>query len=161
MSKESTKEIVKLTATFTDEIIGQIHTWDELGEYISQQDIMLEHINSYGSGLTVLDNKDRLVDVPFMILDYRFHDGKQGEFVSVAIMTKLPILVNGEAQSKLVLNDGSTGIKDQLKRIENDRINKGNDVRRPIYCPKGLRKSEYEIEIDGELTEATTYYIAM
>lgn len=155
------QEIVKLNTYFSDDVIGEIETWDQLGSYISEQEILLEHVSQYGSGLKVLEKKERLIEVPFMILDYRFHEGKQGEFASVAIMTKLPIEVDGQPHSKFVVNDGSTGIKDQLKRIEEERVAKGNDMRRPLYCPKGLRKSTYEVEVDGETTEATTYYLAM
>lgn len=93
----------------------------------------------------ILDNKDVLVGVPFYVIDWVFHDGDFGNFATAQVMTN--------AGDKFLLNDGSTGIADQL-RMTQDR--KGIV---PFLAAKGLRRSDYEKEIDGKITKATTYYI--
>ena len=111
-----------------------------------------------------------IVGVPMMIVNYRFHEGDNGPFVSAVGITKNPVTVEGIETSKVVINDGSTGIFSQLQNIELQRVADGTDEIRPLYCPKGLRKSEYERkdadgapilnERTGKPERATTYYLA-
>lgn len=117
----------------------------------------LESFADYGNGFTVLptDEKARLVKVPFVALAWAFHDGDNGEFVSVTIVTK-----TGE---KLILNDGSTGIRDQLRKVTDKRTARGADEVKAtagLVCPNGLRRSDYEYhDANGVVKNATTYYI--
>lgn len=105
-----------------------------------------------GNGFNVLskDNKSKLVDVPFAILGWDFHDGDIGTFVSFRIVTQ-----NG---TKLIVNDWSTGIMAQLAGLE------------PcvLLVPKGLRVSEYHTDKNGKPTRdpaafkgmGRTYYLS-
>src|SRR5438270_347349 len=60
-----------------------------------------------GNGWAVLGSKEkgRLVGVPFLVLSYSMNDGDNGEFVSAQVVTNT---------ERLILNDGSTGIYQQL-----------------------------------------------
>lgn len=75
------------------------------------------------------NDKDRLLKVPFFILDFRFNEGDMGKFVSARIVTK--------ASEKFVLNDGSSGIYAQLLSASEKGVKGG------IACRNGLRKSDY------------------
>lgn len=109
-----------------------------------------------GNGFTVLstEDKDRLINVPFIIIGTRFNQGKEGEFVTIALTTK-----SGE---KYIINDGSTGIFRQL--AGDPSAGEPGLVERTgrpggWYVPCGLRRSDYEVEVDGKVRSATTYYL--
>lgn len=112
--------------------------------------------SDYGTGFEVLDRKDPLVGVPFGIVEWRFNQGDKGEFVSAAIIT--------EDGRKLVINDGSTGVRDQLHEVTNKRAAHGvpEEARQRILkCRKGLRVSRYEYTDDkGNTSQAQTFYLA-
>lgn len=76
------------------------------------------------------DEKSRLLGQPFFILDYRFNEGDQGEFVSMRVVTR--------SGDKYVVNDGSTGIFAQMKGVAEKGVTSG------IACRHGLRKSDYK-----------------
>lgn len=100
-----------------------------------------------GDGFSVIakDEKNRLIGVPFVIMQAVQTEGDHGTFVSLRIVTK-----NGE---KLVLNDGSTGICEQLITLwEQKPETKG----KPFLCRHGLRVSEYDHPQYGP---SKTYYL--
>lgn len=87
-----------------------------------------------GTGFEVLNdtNKDRLIDKGFLIIAFRFNNSAEfgGLFASAIVMS--------EAGEKFILNDGSSGIRDQLMDMaQRSRQFGGYEVK------KGLRKSEY------------------
>ena len=160
----------KRASFFNDDVLREIVTWDDLGNVVKSNDVLVNNLADYGPGLVVVANKDTLIGVPMMIVNYRFHEGDNGPFVSAVAITKNPVTVEGIETSKVVINDGSTGIFSQLQNIELQRVADGTDEIRPLYCPKGLRKSEYERkdengapilnERTGKPERATTYYLA-
>lgn len=101
-----------------------------------------------GTGWAVLNNKDkqRLVGVPMLILDWSFNDGDNGQFVSLKVLTNT---------ERLIVNDGSTGIAAQLGELSEQGVTKA------IYCKHGLKASNYEYQDPktGEKKPATTFYI--
>lgn len=114
---------------------------DASGEVVSAQE--------FGSGFSVLDTKEkgRLVGVPFIILDWQFNEGDNGQFVSLRVIT--------QANEKLVINDGSTGIYRQLMEIAD------TGEERAVFCKRGLRVSNYDYT-DPKTQEkkpASTYYL--
>lgn len=123
---------------FDDAQLRDVSTWDDFGALVKSSDTPLINIAAFGPGFVLLESKDALIDMPFVIVGYRFSDGDQGVFVSVEAVVKTPISINGEAASKIVFNDGSTGICATLQVIA-----KTTTEFAPIYCPRGLRKSEY------------------
>jgi len=118
--------------------------------------------------LDIVDNKDRLIGVPFLLVQWRFNesekykneDGTNGQFVSAELM-----LHDG---TLLVLNDGSTGIARQLRELSDRRLASNHPM--PYAgraVNKGLRKSEYDIPVEKvvngkivtEDTHGVTYYL--
>lgn len=102
-----------------------------------------------GDGSEFITDKNLLVKVRFLVLDYRFitDEKTEREYVNVLIM--------GTDGSKARFNDGSTGIYAQLKEF-NERFGPGVG----IEVKNGLRKSDYVTEVDGKKQEATTYYLS-
>lgn len=96
----------------------------------------------------VVEDKGHLVGVPFVGLRWRFNKGDAGEFVSIEIVT--------EDARRLIINDGSTGIYQQLKRLTDET---GRTT--GIACKKGLRRSDYLYQDEkGVERPATTFYLS-
>lgn len=83
-----------------------------------------------GSGFAILEDKDKLKGVEFVLIQWRFSSGDFGTFVSAGLVTK-----HGE---KYILNDGSTGIYESLLEYSQNTKRFGG-----MKVPKGLRVSEY------------------
>ena len=106
------------------------------------------------TGFDVVKDKNDLIGRPFLILDWSTGMGEKGPFTSVLIIT--------QDNRKLIINDGSTGIHEQLSRLP--KLD-GN----VIGVHKGLRKSEYDIHDDngeviinpktGRPERGTTFYL--
>lgn len=100
-----------------------------------------------GDGFTLLstEDKDKLVGQPFLILHYRFVSSDKvpnARYATCRVVT--------QQGNKYILNDGSTGICQQLINLDND----GHDG--PVWAARGLRKSTYQNE---HTTEGVTYYL--
>lgn len=139
-------------------------TWEEVAAAFEGELIEFE-----GSPWKVID-KAELVGVPFVIADVRAYYGKFDNDV-VAVMA----LVQGDDNEKVrrvVFNDGSTGIKEQVLHMVRTTGRKAG-----ILCAGGLRASDYTYtptDLDGNSlvgkkapdgttykeTPATTYYVA-
>lgn len=114
-----------------------------------------EDFSDYGSGFEVIDNKDVLIGVPFLAMEWRFTRSKQygGEFVSILTITKDGV--------KGIVNDGSTGICAQMRRVTDERIAAGRrNPQTGLVVSRGLRRSDYTTEVNGNSIEASTYYLA-
>lgn len=107
-----------------------------------------------GDGFSLLEDKALLIGKPLVLVGWHFSQGDEGEFVSTRVMARE---ANGTV-GKYVINDGGTGIFQQLKLI----TEAGGQM---ISAPRGLRKSDYEVEVTDEKTgelvkrKATTFYI--
>lgn len=108
-----------------------------------------------GDGFSVLtkDEKAKLVGEMCLFVKWDFHLGDMGEFVTAHVVTS-----KGD---KWILNDGSTGIYQQLREMSDDTGRMGG-----LMVHKGLRESNYLTTVPdpkepGETMEipATTYYI--
>jgi hypothetical protein len=102
-----------------------------------------------GDGFAILDKDDKgqLVKVPCMFLDWNFSLGDFGEFVSAHVISK--------TGAKFIVNDGSTGIYQQLRDYTNEHAGRQGG----LFAPRGLRRSDYTYDDDGKQTPATTFYI--
>lgn len=102
-----------------------------------------------GDGSEFLSDKNVLVGVPFLVLDWHFivDEKTNNEYVNVLIM--------GVDGSKARFNDGGTGVHDQLKKVSEEIGKIGIDVK------NGLRRSDYETEVNGKTQKATTYYFSV
>jgi hypothetical protein len=115
---------------------------------------VLDAAEEIGTGFTKLENKDRLVDVPFLILsfsmsegDFRDDEGFLQQFVSVRIVTR-----SGE---KYFFTDGGTGIYRQLEDLAVRSGRTGG-----ILVQNGLRRSEYTwVDDKGHDQPGVTHYL--
>jgi hypothetical protein len=142
---------------FGDEALAGMVSFDDAIAAFKSAGVSLENASDYGTGFALCENKNVLVGVDFLIIQWRFNEGDFGddsEYVAAEIITK--------HKEKLVLIDGSTGIYRQLKLVTGQRIARGNDhPNAGLLVEGGLRRSDYDKEVDGKQISATTYYLSM
>lgn len=133
-----------------------IESWDDVASLMERHGVEVEFADKVlGDGFSVLSTEDKaqLVGKPMMLLEWRFNDGAQGEFVSARAIVKtgdLPTDIR-----KIIVNDGSTGIKEQLKKFTAQTGKQAG-----LLIRRGFRVSEYMYEDDnGVQRPAKTYYI--
>ena len=108
-----------------------------------------------GDGFESVDKKETLVGERMALLSWTFSESKEygGEFVTVRAIT-----LNNR---RIRFTDGSTGIKDQLKRLTEARTEAGHKMPNGALLCGGLRVSEYDYQDDkGKVTRAKTFYIS-
>jgi hypothetical protein len=141
VSKASPKEATAAVETPTIEW-GKI---DNLNDARAALGVVVNISELLGDGSEFIKNKDTLVTVPFLILDWNFivdEDSKR-EYVNVLIM--------GADGRKGRFNDGGTGVYAQLKQIQEECGKVGVEVK------GGLRKSTY----NNEHGAGTTFYLSV
>lgn len=144
---------VALRSAFTDDELRGIGSFSDALELIANKGLGApENFEAYGTGFKVVD-KATLVGVPFMMLEWRFSDGDFGRFVSFSGVT--------EDGRKIIVNDGSTGVREQLENVSASRESKGMKASAPLLVREGLRVSEYDYTDEkGNKSRAKTYYLA-
>jgi len=151
---EPTAEVVRFSneSVFDDAALAAIGSFDDA--WAAANAFGMDTFDEYGTGFSIVDDKRRLIGVPFVALEWRFNPGKFGTFVSVAIVT--------ETGDKLILNDGSSGIREQLEMVTQQRINKGHPHPQAALAVKGgLRVSDYDYDDGaGHMIPASTFYLA-
>lgn len=116
-----------------EDVLRDITTFDQAYELARESyGGVVDASEMLGTGFEVLnsDDKSRLVNVPLIVLDSRIHEGDQGMFCSLVIVT--------EQGARYVVNDGSTGIYAQVLRLREKTEKEGGWLIR-----HGLRQSEY------------------
>lgn len=105
--------------------------------------------------LDIITDKDQLINVPFLIVEWRFHNSTkfEGEFCSLEIMDK-----DG---NRAIVNDGSTGICKQLRELSAHRVENEHAAPNALrMVAGGLSRSDYETEdAAGKTIQASTYYL--
>jgi len=146
----STGEIVK--RPFSDEELRNLDSLDSIKALLGDQ---VGNATDLGSGFVVLDkeSKRRICGVPLLFLFWQFSEGigEKGEKVTAHVVQ---LGADGSVVGKFIINDGSTGVYEQLKEYT-ARTN----AFKGLFVPKGLRASDYTTTINGHDQEATTYYI--
>lgn len=100
-------------------------------------------------------DKDTLVGVPFLALRWQWNESDEygGEFVFVECMKEDGTIV--------VINDGSTGLFQQLRDLTDHRMQNGHAAPTAGRMVKrGLRRSDYRVEVNGKEIAASTYYLS-
>jgi hypothetical protein len=135
----------------TDALLS-IDSFDAALSLVQQQLGGIVSAETLGDGFAVLSkNKDVLCGVPVLFMSWDFNAGDFGEFVSVRAIARR----EGGALTKVILNDGSTGIYKQLRDFTKQTGKLGGLVAR-----QGLRRSDYDYDDgSGQLKPASTYYI--
>lgn len=142
---------------FNDTALAAITDFQSVLDLFNAENIVPESMSDYGTGFEIAKEKGNLVGVPFIILEWRFnksaHDAER-PFVSAAIVTK-----DGR---KLILNDGGTGICEQLNNVTAQRI--AAEHPKPqvgLMVKDGLTRSDYKYVNDkGTESTATTFYLS-
>ena len=92
----------------------------------------------------LLEDKAKLVGKKFLAVQWKFHQSKEylnSEFVSVYLITADTI----DGENTFVINDGSTGICQQLRNLTDTRTEAGHKTPYSGALVKGgLKLSEYD-----------------
>lgn len=147
---DSAKEVMAYNpgVIFTDDQIRDIQSFDDLAKLFQAEGVTVGNASDLGDGFSILDNKDKLLEIPFIIVDWRFVEGDHGRFVTMRIVT--------QDAKRYRVNDGSTGICKQL-----DEYTERSKSQRGFMVPKGLTVSHYQYAApDGSMKDAETYYLS-
>jgi hypothetical protein len=137
-----TGEVLQSTVRLDDETLREIGSFDDALKVMQDSGDIVVADAEIGNGFAVADDdvKMRLQKIPIALLSWTFNKGDYGkaedgsdEFVTAHVVTK-----SGE---KWIINDGSTGIRRQLRTYTN-RTNRQNNM----VVRNGLRFSEYVID---------------
>lgn len=146
---EMNPEQLPQSSMYSEDELKALSNWDEAMRLAMQATgeapIMASEVMGDGFELIEKDRgKATLVDVPFMLLEWTFREGDFGTYVSCRGMTK-----DGR---KFILNDGSTGIAEQLAKLTKDNNGRMSN----LVVGKGLRVSEYDTDADGQPIDKRT-----
>lgn len=164
--------VVLSTRVFSDDDLRSLQSFQDVFNRATELGLGVADEPEIGTGFTMLDDKDKLVKVRFVIVEWRFlqsseitlSDGSPSEYVAASLVT--------EHNQRYVITDGSAGIFQQLKRITQRRVERAQDGVSPyalLPVAGGLRKSEFFVNQEtGEIrreggagfTKAATYYLA-
>ena len=136
-----------------DDILAGIKSAQDAFDVLAEMGATVDDFNDYGNGFALLKDKSQLAGKTFVIIQWKFNPGDYGDFVSAAVVT--------EAGEKLVLNDGSTGICDQLIGVTAKRVADGiANTQSGLIVRGGLRVSEYtKTDEQGKDYQAKTWYL--
>ena len=118
----------------------------------------LDGSEEFGDGFALVKDKDSLVGIPMLIVEFQFNEGDFGDFVAVRAFRM-------DNKEKVVIIDGSTGIRDQVSRwvehITGAKYELGRTYIQPIRLKRGLVRSEYDYtDGKGKTSKAVTHYFA-
>ena len=157
MSDQVITNTLNAPTVFRDADLASVTDFDSVLALFKDMGITPESMSDYGTGFEVVKDKSTLVGVPFMILEWRFNKSDHADdkpFVSAAAVTR-----DGR---KIVINDGGSGICDQLIMVTG--LRKMSDHPQPqagLMVQQGLTRSDYEYTDEkGKTAKATTYYLS-
>jgi hypothetical protein len=147
---ERGKEIQEAVPQYRDAELLSVQSFEDAyalaAQYYGEENLVRAD-ETIGNGFRLLANKDTLIDVPLILLGWRFNPGNHGEFVTMMVVTK--------DNRKFIVNDGSTGICQQLAAYTNATGRHGG-----MLVANGFTRSDYEYENEkGEKEPAQTYYL--
>lgn len=147
-------EMVK-SLTWDEDTLRGINSFDDALALVEKtHGKVVEADQVMGDGFTLLSNADKgmLVGLPMLLMDWRFSDGNHG-----GKMVSIHLLVQNKdrSTSKYIVNDGSTGILEQLAALTIKTGQTGG-----LIVKRGFRVSEYDVEDEkGNIIQAKTYYL--
>lgn len=154
MTENSSTEIVNARSMINDQVLASVDGFESALAALDAAGLRYQGMDEFGTGF-VLADKSALVGVPFVIMEWRFNAGDfDGGFVSAACVTQ-----DGR---KVIINDGSTGIRDQLLMVTTQRVAQGNEApQNGLVVYGGLTVSNYTYTDEkGKQIPATTYYLS-
>lgn len=139
-----------------DEVAQGFQTFQDALSYLeSQGHGVVKSTDVLGDGFEVLQDKKRLIAVPFVIIDWDYVPGDMGRYVTVRLMTA--------ENRKFRISDGSSGIYQQLEKLTEEKGMKSG-----LAVPGGLRESTFWIDKAGtpvnedspdRVKKVTTFYL--
>lgn len=120
--------------TFSDDTLREIKSFEDAMRVAAEHfgGVTTADELELGNGFKLLgDDKDRLIGMPFVLLTFAFNEGDWGEFASALLVT--------DRDDRIILNDGSSGIYEQLLDIMKNSNKTGG-----LFFSRGLRKSTYD-----------------
>lgn len=145
---------------FTEDEYRDIQTMDDAIALFQDRTgaSVVDASEEIGDGFYLIEDKDKLVGVPMLLLSWSFNasDRSTKPFVSVRAIARF----GPRNDEKVVFNDGGTGIRDQLDKFKGTMGG--------VFVPHGLRKSEYGLNEANEpvklndptsVGKAATYYL--
>lgn len=149
-SEQSDKQVAETTSHIDEATLASLKSIADVRSMFESAGMPIRVVSDYGTGFTILEDKDKLCGVPFLIVDARFSLGDFGQFVSLTVMTN--------QEEKWIVNDGSTGICDQVEAL----VKQVGTVQ-GMLVTHGLRRSDYDYTEPktGNKVPATTYYLDM
>lgn len=127
---------------FDGDTLRNIASFDDVFKLAEESGIPIESIENFGDGFELLKDKNRLVGQPLVILQWAFSAGDFTDKMSVSFIVT-------EDGRKFIITDGSTGIRDQLRSVTNERVASGKtpvEAQTMLLCRKGLSVSEYKTD---------------
>lgn len=164
MVKQKTSDVEPVQAEMfgdIDAIASSFESFEDALAYFNANEGIVNIGDVAGDGYILTRDKEQLVNVPFVIVDWRpvVDEATARTYATIRLITS-----DGR---KYRINDGSTGICQQLNEIM-DR----HGVSKGIAVAKGLFKSEYLVSNDehnhgqvvakdyaGKKSTAATYYL--
>lgn len=141
-------------SALNEDAMMEVTSFEDALAILNASGVVAESISDFGAGFTVVD-KARLVNVPFVILEWRFNSSEFNDagFVSLSVVTK--------NNDKWIINDGSTGILQQLIRVTRVRRQRKHATpQNGLAVPAGLSVSNYRYtDAEGKERPASTYYL--
>lgn len=141
--------------------LGSVTTLADMQAFLKASGIEIHDTSEFGDGFAVTD-KATLVNVPFLIVGYKFASGDYGDMVIVHAITNEP------TPRKVIFTDGSSGIKAQCELYASKDI-------KALTVRDGLIRSDFRYVENGDGTTtvvkanderfaqakpATTYYLS-
>lgn len=148
------QEVMKTESRFSDSELRDITSFEDAAALLASKGIDVVFADQQlGNGFAILDDKSKLVGVQIFLIEWNFYEGEFGPFVAAMLAAKFPGTVG---LAKYILNDGSTGIYQQLRNYTDQK-----ERQRGMMVKNGLRKSVYDTvdEATGKTKESTTYYL--
>lgn len=128
------------------EKLQSLKSFDEFYAYTKEIYGEVEEANDVlGTGFSLIEDKKLLEKVPLLFVDWTFRQGDFGKYVSAMVVAQFP----NQGMGKFIINDGGTGICEQLAEYQHHRIKKGMNGTGGLMARGGLRVSEYPTDING------------
>lgn len=151
MADAANGEIAVSALRFSDDDLRAIESFDDAAALLAQNDLPVVAADQVlGNGFSVVNDKGFLCGLPMMLLSWHFNKGDNGDFVSAHAVVSMP----GGTLGKFVINDGSTGLYQQLRNYTDK-----TDRTTGLVVKRGLRRSDYQYDDNGTPKNATTFYL--
>lgn len=144
----------------SDEVLNSLKTVDDAIKALGVSSA--DELSWNDSQWVLLEDKNKLVGKKFLAVQWRFHQSKEyigSEYVSVYLITADSI----DGEHTFVINDGSTGICQQLRNLTDMRTDNAHATPSSGALVKGgLKLSEYDrTDEKGTIVgKGKTYYLA-